>query len=214
MIMAIKGQRQAKKAIERSGKEIIDQFVETLGVVSALLATRVRQRYMTGGTSATKLKSRTGRLASSTKPIPVRILKNVIRSGVQFGTEYASAHIGPKGSSVTIKPKAGKKYLAIPLDAAKNPKGVSRGGPRDESLWGKTFVQKSKKGNLIIFGQSKYVKGKKKGQTRGNVVPLFVLKESIKIKRRIHPEDMLKWANRLITRKMSNVKITTQVAPV
>ncbi len=59
-------------------------------------------------------------------------------------------------------------------------------------MWGETFVAKTDKGNLIIFGSRKYQKGAKAGQTTGDIVPLFLLKKEVKIDTRIHPESIIK----------------------
>jgi hypothetical protein len=93
-----------------------------------------------------------------------------------------------------IKPKHGK-YLTIPLEAAKAGKGgqgpgrgSARGGP-----WGETFVGKSKAGNLIIFGRLRITKGKRVGELRSRIVPLFLLKKQVIIRARIHPEELIAW---------------------
>jgi hypothetical protein len=70
------------------------------------------------------------------------------------------------------------QYLTIPLPAALDNRGVPlRASARD---WENTFVQRSRRGNLIIF------------QKRGKqVVPLYLLKPSVKIKPRLHLEDTI-----------------------
>ncbi len=37
------------------------------------------------------------------------------------------------------------------------------------------------------------MKGKKTGELQGNIIPLFVLKKQVKVKARIHPEDLIAW---------------------
>jgi hypothetical protein len=71
----------------------------------------------------------------------------------------------------TITARSGK-YLTIPLPAACDSRGVPlRRSARD---WDKTFVQRSRKGNLIIF------------QRRGReLVPLYLLKPSVYIRPRL-----------------------------
>jgi hypothetical protein len=70
-----------------------------------------------------------------------------------------------------IRAKKGK-YLTIPLDAALNANGTPK--KRNARAWQNTFVRKSKKGNLIIF------------QKRGKrIVPLYVLKEKVRIPARL-----------------------------
>ena len=102
-------------------------------------------RHLAGGTSGDRLARRSGTLARSTRPLTVTMQGSKILGGIGFGAEYAGVHIGPAGSKVTIRPK-NKKFLAIPLPAAKTAAGVPRGGPLD-GIWGPTFISKG-----VIFG--------------------------------------------------------------
>ncbi|QSY98651.1 hypothetical protein J2J97_31775 (plasmid) [Rhizobium bangladeshense] len=71
----------------------------------------------------------------------------------------------------TITAKSGK-YLTIPLPAACDSRGVPlRRSARD---WDRTFVQRSRRGNLIIFQRQ----GRK-------LVPLYLLKPSVYIRPRL-----------------------------
>lgn len=71
-----------------------------------------------------------------------------------------------------IRPRRAR-YLTIPLPAALDTRGVAlRARARD---WPNTFVAKSRAGNLIIF--------QKRG--RRDVVPLYVLKKSVRIPPRL-----------------------------
>lgn len=169
-----------------------------------LLVTHLRQNYLRGGTTATKLKRRTGRLAASTRPVKATYKHPIVRGGVVFGTGYAGVHVGPRGQVTVIKPK-NAKYLTIPLPAVQTRSGVTRG----TALSGKfvnTFIARSKKGNLIIFGQGTYAKGQKTGEAKGKITPLFLLKKSVRVKARIHPEDILPWVRRRILADLRGVK--------
>ena len=173
--------------------------VVTIDLIIKNLAPKIRQvvqehsvrlwnqtivRHLTGGTTADRLGRRTGTMARSTRPIPVQMVGSKVTGGLSFGAEYAWTHIGPAGSQVTIRPK-NKKFLAIPLAAAKTAAGVSRGGPLS-GIWGPTFIAKG-----IIFGFS----GGTKASKSGNPIPLFVLKRSVVVRRRIFPkEHLLDWA--------------------
>jgi hypothetical protein len=127
---------------------------------------------------------------------------------------------------VTITPiKA--KMLAIPLAAAKTGAGVARSGPTS-GIWGPTKCFRSKAGNLIIWGyqvgksamgtRQKTVTGgqgnavslsyAKKAMNRGTLTPLFVLKESVVIKRRIDPKvDIVQWAKPVLTEELKKAGI-------
>jgi hypothetical protein len=133
-----------------------------------------------GGTGADSLGRRTRQLSGSTRASRVEISGNLVRGGVEVGAKYAVVHIGPKGTMFEIRPK-NAQFLAIPLDAAKTAAGVARGRPRD-SIWGPTFIAKG-----IIFGFS----GGTKKSTGTKPIPLFVLKRSVQVPRRIDPQDLL-----------------------
>jgi hypothetical protein len=78
----------------------------------------------------------------------------------------------------TIKAKR-SKYLTIPLPAAMDSRGVPlRKRARD---WDKTFVARSKRGNLLIFRKDK----------NGGVTPLYLLKPSVRIPARLGMEKAI-----------------------
>jgi hypothetical protein len=45
----------------------------------------------------------------------------------------------------------------------------------------------------MLFGKRVVQKGAKAGQTRGGITPLFLLVKQVKVKARIHPEEILAW---------------------
>jgi hypothetical protein len=182
--------------------KIIRVVMKIINRQSVLLEGYVKAVHMTGGTTSDKLAVRSGLLRNSVRAIPAKISSNAsIVGGINFGTIYARVHVGPRGQKTVIKPK-GHPYLTIPLDAAKSPSGVAKGSPR-LGPWADTFIARSKKGNLIIFGRlASYrsvkvggtkVKGLTVRQVSKDVVPLFVLKESVTIPARIHPRTILDW---------------------
>jgi hypothetical protein len=150
---------------------------------SNLLHAHVLERHLAGGTGVDRLARRSGTLARSTRPMPVTMKGSKITGGLSFGAKYAGVHIGPAETKVTIRPTS-KKFLAIPLAAAKTAAGVARGGPLD-GIWGPTFIAKG-----VIFGFS----GGTKGAQSKTSIPLFVLKRSVVVPRRVHPkEHMIDW---------------------
>ena len=160
----------------------------------------VRESHMSGPTSDSSLSVRTGALRASVLPLPVDIRGDVVQAGISIGGNvtkgtgtpagrYARVHVGRRGVKTEIKPRT-KKYLAIPLEAAMTGAGVSRGKPLS-GPWGETFIAKSKKGNLLIFGKRAFSKGQRQGETFGDIVPLFLLKKSVQVETRVHPEDIL-----------------------
>jgi len=88
-----------------------------------------------------------------------------------------------------IKPKR-KQYLTIPL-------GKTKGWARN---YKNTFIQKSKKGNLLIFQKS----GKGK---RSRIKPLFLLKKSVRIPAKRWFTNVIKKARPTLNRMMSKPEV-------
>jgi len=186
---------------------IVKKLVNLFNNQSRWLQKYIREEHMTGPTGETSVRARTTLLRASVMPIKTEITDmGEVQAGVSIGPViYARVHIGPKGQVTTIIPKK-SKFLTIPIDkahggvvdenykgpfGAMTPGGVSRGraltGP-----WGETFVKKSEKGNLIIWGKLRIGgKGKNAGKLQNKIVPLFLLKKMVKVKARIHPEDIV-----------------------
>lgn len=143
---------------------------------TSAMANYMVTRHLTGGTTSDRLAVRTGHLRRSMRVVEPVIKDDKVVSSINFGAKYAGVHIGPRGQVTTIRPKRAK-MLAIPLPAAKTQAGVPRGGPRD---FPGTFVIRSKAGNLLVV---------QKG-ARNRLLPLFVLKPSVRIPARVHPEDI------------------------
>lgn len=145
------------------------EMVDILDTVVAAM----RQRHSTRWRSGQRLPEgdRTGKLARRSG----RGLNN-LRPLIRGSTDDISGEITvPFPLSVhedgaTIRKKG--KMLAIPLKAALDSRGRPlKRGPR---AWRDTFVAKSRKGNLLIF------------QKRGReIIPLYVLKDQVKIPRRL-----------------------------
>jgi hypothetical protein len=151
----------------------------------------VRTERMTGGTTSSRLRVRTGRLRASVVPLKTGVTETGVEGGIAIGTVYSRVHVGKAGQRTIIKPKR-KKYLTIPLPAAETKAGVLR-GPALSATWGDTFIAKSKKGNLIIFGKRRYMKGKRQGELRKQVLPLFLLVKQVSVPSRIDPAEVLNW---------------------
>lgn len=151
------------------------------------VASLTRQR-LVANVSNKILRRRTGTLAKS---IQWRVgqsnggLTAFIGANVLTGKRVPYADILERGGTITAK----RKYLAIPLRAALTRAGTSKmPSPRD---FKDTFVQRSKKGNLIIFqslGKTPSGSKRLKGyigaggeKIKSNIVPLFILKKSVNI---------------------------------
>ncbi len=197
----IEGIEKVNQALSEIPKKLERKIISILNVRSRDLQTYVRTEHLTGGTTDTRLRTRSGRLRAGTRPIKAEKKGDSIEAGISIGTNYAGPHFGPDGQETTIRPKRGK-YLTIPLKAAMTPSGVSRGsamyGP-----WGETFIARSRAGNLIIFGKKKSYQSVKIGKQKvkgvsiikmgQEAVPLFLLKQQVTIPARVHPVDILDW---------------------
>ena len=126
-----------------------------------------------GGTGTKSLSRRTGNLIRTIEQ-SVKVTGKFSGSGEirgQIGSPLIYASTQEFGA--TIKPKRAQ-YLTVPLPAALNANGTMK-LPKARD-YPRTFVAKSRRGNLIIF--------QKKG--RNSIVPLFVLKRQVRIPPRLN----------------------------
>lgn len=182
------------KTIDKFTPKVKAKLKKIVAISGVEWQSYVRKEFFTGyayGKRSDKLQSRTGFLKKSIHPAPVKETSQGIEGGLNFGASYAKVHVGPRGRVTTF---SGDPYLKIPLEEALTGKGELRAHASDESMWGNTYIQKSKKGNLILFGQRLFQKGKSTGEAATDIVPLFLLRKQVKIKTRIHPEQIFAWA--------------------
>lgn len=127
-----------------------------------------------GGTTSRSLSKRSGRAVRSIQS-SVRVKGKTLNTveGRIGGVFYLATH--ETGARITARKS---KFLTIPLRAALNSDGTPK--KKRARAWRNTFVAKSKKGNLIIF--------QKRG---GRIVPLYVLKRSVKIPPRLNMRSTL-----------------------
>lgn len=129
--------------------------------------------------SGKKLNVRTGNLRRSFQENKARKVQRRADGVIgTVGTNVKYAKIQEYGG--TIRPKK-KKWLTVPIGEALTPSGAPRGSARD---FKGTFFAWSRKGNLILFGQSPVGGGKK-------IVPLFVLKKMVRIPGRAYMKPSL-----------------------
>lgn len=149
---------------------------------SRAMHTFVTMQYLRGGTTASRLRMRSGNLIKTTIPMKTKIVGSMLEGGIQFGAEYAPVHVGEEGH-ITRIPKGGAKgMLAIPIGAMVNKSGVSRmvgGGIRQQYPF--LTLIKSKKGNLILADVRK----------KGKIIPYFVLKSRVMVKTRVFPKTII-----------------------
>ena len=183
------------KSLDQILKGLVPKVRQVVDTNSKRLWDRAVSRHLTGGTGPDRLARRTGTLARSTRPVQAKLEGSKVTGGLAFGAKYAGVHIGPAGSKVTIRPKT-KQFLAIPLAAAKTAAGVPRGRPLD-GIWGPTFIAKG-----VIFGFS----GGTKGTKSANPIPLFALKRSVVVPRRVDPrKHLLDWVKPQFMQDLSQI---------
>lgn len=126
----------------------------------------VRERYLTGGTTTDRLAVRSGRLRAAFTAEVLTAGQDVTgRIGYLYETPPGVAvHEGwpDNRSSTTIRPRRAQ-YLAIPLTEE-----ARRGAPRS---FGGTFVQTSRRGNLLIFQKT----------GGGTIQPLYLLRQEVTV---------------------------------
>jgi hypothetical protein len=183
------------KSLDQIIKGLVPKVQKVVDAHSKRLWERAVSRHLAGGTGSDRLAQRTGTLARSTRPLKARLEGSKVIGGLAFGAKYAGVHIGPAGSQVTIRPK-NTQFLAIPLAAAKTAAGVPRGRPRD-GIWGPTFIAKG-----VIFGFS----GGAKGTQSEKPIPLFALKRSVVVPRRVDPKKhLLDWVKPAFMQDLSQI---------
>jgi hypothetical protein len=186
-----------KKLINTSSLELRNHIIKDLFVPFPGVGTRY--------SIPDKLATHSGNLKRSVHAITAKVEGDMVVGGITYGTAYGRVHINKKGTETTIKPKH-SQFLTIPLPAAQKASGLARGRAIDKAVWGDTFFGKSKAGNIILFGKLKYLKGQRAGETRGSIVPLFILKKEVKVKARITIEDLIKWIEPIIGKGLRSIK--------
>ena len=143
--------------------------------------------------------SRSGELKRNITAIPATTDGETVSGGINIGTIYNRVIFGKAGQVTHIVPK-NAQALTIPLPAAMNSNGTARGSARDKAIFGETFIAKG-----IIFGKLNYVRGKKAGQTKGDIVPLFVLKKSVDVPVQITSESLRDWVQPILGKGMADI---------
>lgn len=126
--------------------------------------TYARATYLTGGTTATRLASRSGRLTQS---FGAEVQVGAGQGGTLVSARIGYIHDAPGWVGIheyggTIRAR-NTRYLAIPLTEE-----ARRTAPRQ---LGNSFVARSRRGNLLIFRK---LEG-------GGIEPMYLLRESVVI---------------------------------
>jgi hypothetical protein len=173
--------------LDKLSPEIKAGLTKGLNAESINLRNYINTRHLTGGTSSDRLGSPSGRLRASGKIIEAKQRGNDIIAGVEYGgttkggkpVKYAHIHIGKPGQVTTIKAKSGGA-LAIPIMAGRTPAGKeSAKAKRLKDARKLTFIDREGKPPLLV------------NTTKKLFEPMYVLKKSVQIRTRVHPEIIL-----------------------
>lgn len=134
------------------------------------------QGAMVIATKGEQLKSRSGALSKNWVPEIGGFNLKTLFAQVSNGLPYVAIH--QFGGTIEAKRS---KYLTIPLKAMKTASGVVKMTIGQAIAARKTFFKKSKAGNLILFENRPKTDG---GKAR-RPVPLFVLKKSVVVPKRL-----------------------------
>jgi len=145
-------------------------LARAVGQESRLMSIRVKQSHFSGPTSSKSVSRKTSKLFRSVIPIEPSISGDSARGGISMGggVIYSSVHIGPVGQRTLITPKKGSA-LAIPLNH--RAEFLQR---RVASLY--DIKSLKRRGDLLGT------------QRAGVFTPYFLLKRSVSIPSRVHPE--------------------------
>ena len=164
--------------LQKLTPDIEDTLFDETKKQSDKLTNWIIRNHLTGGTTADKLKTRSGNFRRLTIPIKPNAYSPKMKGGTRFAGAGARVHVGPKNQITTIKPVT-SKYLAIPIGGALYSTGVPRySGPR--AVPGLDLIT-SLRGNLILVKQV------------GNMIePFFLLLKQVEVEARVHPEVIRK----------------------
>ena len=165
-VLAAKSEQAILEMTPIARREMVDILDTVVDAMRQRHSTRWRrgQRLPTGDRTG-KLAKRSGRGVNNLKGEVKTVGDDVT------GSIYVPFPLSVHEDGALIRKKG--KMLAIPLPDALDSRGRPlKRGPR---AWRNTFVARSRKGNLLIF--------QKRG--RGEIVPLYVLKDQVKIPRRL-----------------------------
>lgn len=151
---------------------------------SRFLARHIISQYLSAPGRAT-LGRKSGEMARRTKPIPVALMGSGDMVGgvvIGQGLSYTPIHVNRRGHTTTIVPKRAGA-LAIPLNTVTDSRG--RVKPRYQAAGGLRAVP-----GLFRLPQSSSPDILFDKIGAGNIFPAFVLRKSVTIRARVHPEDI------------------------
>jgi len=169
-------EREFRRSFDKAAKPISKALKKALDQVAREMKRQHSTPWRPGGSPRDRLFRRTGGgLRGIKKTVRVRGTQKLDTITGQIGAPFPIS-VHEKGATIRAKRA---KFLTIPLPAALDSRGVPlRKKARD---WPNTFVQRSRRGNLIIF----------RSNNDGSITPLYLLKKSVKLPARLGLEDAL-----------------------
>ena len=200
-------------SLEKMIQDLIPKAIQAVNATAKKLEAKLLRQHLSGR-GDTSLGRRSGTLARSIKTDEATLQGTIITARITAGVNYARIHF--TGGTI----KASKKFLTIPTDFAMTNAGVAKGkmvkeGNKWTFLGMPTFIAKG-----IIFGYVGGPNARSEGirqrraagekVSKGQIIPLFILKNSVVIKRRIDPQvDMVQWAMPVLTEELKKAGILT-----
>jgi len=199
-------EKDAIESLDKIIEKLIPKAIQAVTRTAKKVEAKLLRQHMSGH-SDSSLGKRTGAAARSLKADPATAKGTVVTSKITGGVNYLRIHF--TGGII----KAKKKFLTIPTDFAKTNAGVAKGRMvKEGNTWTflgmPTFIAKG-----VIFGKvggpnarsegirQRRATGEKVG--KGQIIPLFILKNSVVIKRRIDPKtDIVDWATPVLTQEI------------
>lgn len=199
-------EKDAIESLDKIIEKLIPKAIQAVTRTAKKVEAKLLRQHMSGH-SDSSLGKRTGAAARSLKADPATAKGTVVTSKITGGVNYLRIHF--TGGII----KAKKKFLTIPTDFAKTNAGVAKGRMvKEGNTWTflgmPTFIAKG-----VIFGKvggsnarsegirQRRAAGEKVG--KGQIIPLFILKNSVVIKRRIDPKvDIVDWARPVLTQEL------------
>jgi hypothetical protein len=167
--------KRMEAGLDLAAIQISQDLYEMLQLVAKRMAALHSNPWRPGGSPRDRLYRRSGGgLRSILETIRVKGRKLDQVQG-QIGAAFPMAFHEEGGTIQARK----SKYLTIPLPAALDAQGMPL--KRRARDWKHTFVARSKRGNLLIFQK----------MPSGDILPLYVLKTSVRIPKRLGMEKAI-----------------------
>jgi hypothetical protein len=199
-------EKDAIESLDKIIEKLIPKAIQAVTRTAKKVEAKLLRQHMSGH-SDSSLGKRTGAAARSLKADPATAKGTVVTSKITGGVNYLRIHF--TGDII----KAKKKFLTIPTDFAKTNAGVAKGRMvKEGNTWTflgmPTFIAKG-----VIFGKVGGPNARSEGIrqrraagekiSKGQIIPLFILKNSVVIKRRIDPKtDIVDWARPVLTQEI------------